>query len=215
MFDEFYTKLEQGRIEPITFWESHVSTWDFLKQEQFCIRLLGIATKEEREGHYGSNLHRYALYLYEYLSREINFQQQRKRNQSDVESSQLPEILKNPDIRNDFDKAIQIGLLEDYCTLKASKMLLACFCWGICKQYDKGTKAKSGENKGGFAADWSKFDFIKDGNGKDIDLRQSWQNAKHKNMERNEKTGKVKFNPDKLSVFPFWKHLCNELGISE
>lgn len=87
-------------------------------------------------------------------------------------------------------------------------MLLACFCWGICKHYDKGTISKSGADKGGFAAIWTQFNFIKDKNGKDIDLKQGWQNAKNKNLDG-------KFKPDKLSGFIFWEALSKELGISK
>lgn len=123
---------------------------------------------------------------------------------TDADEMELPEILRRSDIRKEFDKAIEIGLLVDYYTLKASKMLLACFCWGICKQYDIGTIAKSGENKGGFAANWIHFAFIKDAKGKDIDLKQGWQNAKTKNC-----------TPQKLSGFAFWETLCKELDISE
>lgn len=139
-------------------------------------------------------------------------------DQSNIPSSrakELPKELDTPEIREVLDKAIQIGLLYDYYTLKGSKMLLACFCWGICKQYDLGTIAKSGKDKGGFAADWCLFDFIKDKSGNNIDLKQSWQNAKNKNLEKNEKTNKPKFSPDKLKSFLFWESLCNGLGINE
>lgn len=145
----------------------------------------------------------------------VNKSQNPQAISADDNEPQTPEILKHPEIRKEFDKAIQIGLLVDEYTLKASKMLLACFCWGICKQYDKGTIAKSGKDKGGFAANWIEFAFIKDSKGKDIDLKQGWQNAKNKNLERNEKTGRVKFYPEKLMVFSFWEHLSNEFKDNE
>lgn len=124
---------------------------------------------------------------------------------TDADEKGLPEILKHPEIRKDFDKAIQMGLLVNYYTLnpdrkKASNELLACFCWGICKQYNKGAISKSGEDKGGFAADWNQFSFIKDKNGKEIDLKQGWQNAKRR-----------KHYPQKLCGFAFWEPLCNKL----
>ncbi len=129
---------------------------------------------------------------------------QRQILSTNTESPQLPEILKNPYIREDFDKAMRIGLLEDYYTLKASNWLLACFCWGICKQYNMGTTSKSGNDKGGFAAKWILFDFVKNKKGKTIDLKQGWQNAKNKN-----------YNPQKLSSFAFWEYLSKELNINE
>ena len=130
-------------------------------------------------------------------------------NSTDADEPQTPEILKHPEIMKEFDKAIQIGLLLDYYTLnpdrkKAPKWLLACFIWGICKHYDISTKAKSGKNKGGFAADWIEFAFIKDAKGKDINLNQGWQNAKNNN-----------YDPQKLKGFSFWECLCSELHISE
>ncbi len=73
------------------------------------------------------------------------------------QAKNLPRELDTPEIRAVLDKAIKIGLLEDYYTLKGAKMLLACLCWGICKEYDLGTIAKNGENKGGFAANWILF----------------------------------------------------------
>lgn len=151
--------------------------------------------------------------LYSEIEQQSNIQRQMQKEQqahsTDADEPQRPEILKHPEITKEFDKAIQIGLLLDYYTLnpdkkKAPKWLLACFCWGICKQYDISTKAKSGKNKGGFAADWKTFDFIKDKNGKEIDLKQGWQNTKNKN-----------YDPQKLKGFTFWEALCKELDISE
>lgn len=206
--DDFYTRLEQGKIIPIMFWKEEVSKWSWLEQQQLLITLIGKQYKEEQEGRAGSNLHRYAKHLAEFISQQSNIQGQIQSEQqvksSHINGLQLPEILNNTDIRNDFDKAIQIGLLEDYYTLKAPKWLLACFCWGICKQYNVSTKAKSGKNKGGFAADWKAFDFIKDKNGKGIDLSQGFQNTKAKN-----------YYPLKLKGFSFWEGLCKELDISE
>lgn len=213
MYDDLYSKLEQGRIEPITFWEDNISKWSWKKQTGLYIWLTALYTKEEYNGRNYSELHSNAMQLANYISQQINFQrqmeQERQSATTDVyNSAKLPEILKQPEIKEDFDKAIQIGLLSDYYTLKGSKMLLACFCWGICKFYDKGTIAKSGENKGGFAANWAIFNFIKDKSGRDIDLKQGWQNAKYKNLER-------KFKPDKIKGFPFWEYLCNELGLNK
>ncbi len=208
MYDDFYSALEKGRIEPITFWKDVVSKWTWVEQTQLEIELIAKYVKEEREGRYGSDLHRYAMNLANFISQQSNIHSQMQREQqapsADTDDSKLPEILKNPYVRKDFDKAIQIGLLEDYYTLKASKWLLACFIWGICKQYDISTKAKNGKNKGGFAANWRAFSFIKDKNGKDIDLNQGWQNTKNKN-----------YNPQKLLSFSFWECLCNELDINE
>lgn len=243
------------------FWKEEVSKWSWLEQQQLMITLIGKQNKEEQEGRAGSNLHRYAKHLAEFISQQSNIQSQMKREQhvqsTDTDEPQFPEISENPDIKKDsdktiqiglllsefisqqsniqsqtkreqqvqstdadepqtpkilmhqeireeFDKAIHIGILKDYYTLKASNMLLACFVWGICKHYNVSTKAKSGKNKGGFAADWKAFDFIKDKDGKTINLKQSWQNAKNKT-----------FNPQKLSGFSFWEHLCNKLYINE
>lgn len=218
MYDDFYTKLENGRIEPITFWNDHASKMGEPALTQFYIGLLGIIAKEEKEGRGDSSLHRCAIQLAIVISQQSNIQRQvekeklftseDEKNSKDEESKPLPLILQNPEIRKDFDKAIQIGILENYCTLKASKMLLACFCWGICKRYNMGTIAKSGKDKGGFAADWTLFSFIKNQNKKDIDLRQAWQNAKNKYPVG-------KFNPLKLHSLTIWEPLCNELGISE
>ena len=213
MYDDFYTALENGRIEPITFWNDKVSKWDEMTQTQFYIGLLGKIAVEEREGRYNSPMHRYAYQLANVISQQSNIQSQMQREQqahfTDADEPQRPEILKHPEITKEFDKAIQIGLLLDYYTLnpdkkKAPKWLLACFIWGICKHYDISTKAKSGKNKGGFAADWIKFAFIKDAKGKDINLNQGWQNAKNNN-----------YDPQKLKGFSFWECLCSELHISE
>ena len=134
----------------------------------------------------------------------VNKSQKQQAIFTDADEPPTPEILKHPEIRKEFDKAIQIGLLADYYTLKASKWFLACFCWGICKQYNLSTKAKSGKNKGGFAANWCEFSFLKDKNGKHIDLKLNWQNTKNKNKY-----------PQKLKSFVFWKALCKELDINE
>lgn len=208
MQDDFYTRLESGRIEPIMFWKDVVSKWDEMTQDQFYIGLIGMIAKEEREGRYYSPMHHYATHLANVISQQSNIQKQMEKEQqthsTDADKRELPEILRRSDIRKEFDKAIQIGLLTDYYTLKASKMLLSCFCWGICKQYDISTIAKSGENKGGFAANWIHFAFIKDAKGEDIDLKQGWQNVKTKN-----------YTPQKLSGFAFWETLCKELGMNE
>ena len=139
----------------------------------------------------------------------VNKSHKRQKPTTNADEPQTPEILKHPEIMKEFDKAIQIGLLLDYYTLnpdrkKAPKWLLACFIWGICKHYDISTKAKSGKNKGGFAADWKTFVFIKDAKGKSIDLKLNWQNTKNNN-----------YNPQKLKGFTFWETLCKELDISE
>ena len=211
--DDFYTKLEQGKIVPMMFWKDEVSKWRREVQFQLEVSLIGIYSKEEREGRYGSDLHRYAKHLADFISRQSNIQSQMQREQKEsstnADDRELPEILKHPEIRKEFDRAIQIGLLSDYSTLnpdkkKAPIWLLACFIWGLCKYYDVSTKAKSGKNKGGFAADWKTFDFIKDKSGKEIDLKQGFQNTKNKN-----------YNPQKLSGFTFWEALCKELDISE
>lgn len=121
-------------------------------------------------------------------------------NSEDNKKDEWPKILNNMDIRENFDKAIKIGILENYYTLKGSIMLLSCFCWGICKQYNISEKAKSGRNKGGFAAKWKVFSFIKDKKGREIDLKQGWNNSISKN-----------YNPVKLEGFAFWETLCNAL----
>lgn len=212
-YDAFYSALEQGRIEPISFWNDYVSKLGEPAQTQFYIGLLGKIAVEEREGRYNSPMHQYTYHLANVISQQSNIQRQMERKKqaqnTDADEPQTPEILKHPEIMKEFDKAIHIGLLLDYYTLnpdrkKAPKWLLACFIWGVCKQYKISTKAKSGKNKGGFAADWKTFVFIKDKNGKEIDLKLNWQNTKNNNK-----------SPQKLKGFTFWESLCKELDISE
>lgn len=119
MYDDFYSALENGRIEPITFWKNEVSKWTWMEQTKFYIELIGTYVKEEREGRYGSALHRYAMNLANYISQQSNIQRTMEREQqessSNTDESQLPIELATPQAMMIWEKAKKAGWInEDY-----------------------------------------------------------------------------------------------------
>lgn len=119
MYDDFYSALEQGRIEPITLWKDKVSKWTWMEQKQLEIKLIGIYVKEEREGRYGSNLHRYAMNLAKYISQQSNNQRTMEDDQQesskDADEPQMPVELATPQAMDIWDNAKKAGWInEDY-----------------------------------------------------------------------------------------------------
>lgn len=129
MFDDFYNALENGRIEPITFWKDDVSKWTWEEQTKLEIELIGIYVKEEREGRYGSDLHRYAMNLANYISRQSNIQEtMRKERESSTKPKSttiLPDELSTPDAMKIWDKARKAGWINDDYTFNGTKYQMA------------------------------------------------------------------------------------------
>lgn len=129
MYDDFYTALENGRIEPITFWNDKVSKWDEMTQTQFYIGLIGKIAKEEREGRYNSPMHRYAYQLANVISQQSNIQSQMQREQqsltTDADEPQLPDELVTPNAMQIWDKAKRAGWINDDYTFKGTKYQMA------------------------------------------------------------------------------------------
>lgn len=129
MYDDFYSALEKGRIEPITFWEGTVSKWDYIKQTRLMIELLGKVAKEEREGRYGSDLHRYAMDLAYYIGRESNIQEtMRKERESTTNPNSimmLPDELSTPNAMKIWDKAKKASWIKDDYSFNGTKYQMA------------------------------------------------------------------------------------------
>lgn len=119
MYDDFYSALEQGRIEPITLWKDKVSKWTWEEQVRLEIELIGKVAKEEREGRYGSDLHCYAKNLADYISQQSNIQRTLEREQQESstndDESKLPIELATPQAMIIWNKAKEGGWInEDY-----------------------------------------------------------------------------------------------------
>lgn len=129
MQDDFYTRLESGRIEPITFWKDVVSKWDEMTQDQFYIGLIGMIAKEEREGRYYSPMHHYATHLANVISQQSNIQKQMEKEQqtqsSKADESQLPNELATPDAMIIWDKAKEAGWINDDYSFNGTKYQMA------------------------------------------------------------------------------------------
>lgn len=129
MYDDFYSALEQGRIEPITLWKDKVSKWTWEEQTRLEIELIGKVAKEEREGRYGSDLHRYAMQLANYISQQSNYQRQREQEQqtlsTDADILQMPIELATPQAMEIWDKAKKAGWINDDYSFNGTKYQMA------------------------------------------------------------------------------------------
>lgn len=124
----FYSALERGRIEPITLWKDVVSKWTWIEQTKLEIELIGIYVKEEREGRYGSDLHRYAMNLANFISQQSNIQSQMQREQqasSNTTTKILPDELSTPDAMKIWNKAKKAGWINEDYTFNGTKYQMA------------------------------------------------------------------------------------------
>lgn len=129
MYDDFYSALEQGRIEPITLWKDKVSKWTQEEQTRLEIELIGKVAKEEREGRYGSDLHRYAMQLANYISQQSNFQRQREQERQTLSTNadklQMPIELTTPQAMKIWYKAKKAGWINDDYSFNGTKYQMA------------------------------------------------------------------------------------------
>ena len=166
MYDDFYSALEQGRIEPITLWKDKVSKWTWMEQKQLEIKLIGIYVKEEREGRYGSNLHRYAMNLAKYISQQSNIQRQMEQEQQtpstdvnekqiqpndadEIKQREIPVELQREDAQRILGWLVEGGfLMASYLPTDKlkPKRKLAYLCYKMSKTLDLG-KNNRGNNR--------------------------------------------------------------------
>lgn len=129
MYDDFYSALEKGRIEPITFWKDKVSKWTCMEQINLEIELVAKYAKEEREGRYGSDLYRYAKNLANYISQQINLQRTMEREQqaytTNANTMILPDELSTPDAMKIWDKAKKAEWVNNDYTFNGTKYQMA------------------------------------------------------------------------------------------
>lgn len=164
MYDEFYTALENGRIEPITYWKDVVSKWDEMTQTQFYIGLIGKIAKEEREGRYYSPMHRYASHLANVISQQSNIQRQTEKEQQaqltdaneqhthsiDINEQQIPVELQSKDAQRILGWLVGGGFLTElYCPTDKlkTKRKLAYLCYNMSKALNLGKNNRGNNQK--------------------------------------------------------------------
>lgn len=126
--DDFYTKLEQGKVIPIMFWKEEVSKWSWLEQQQLIITLIGKQNKEEQEGRTESNLCKYAKQLADFISQQSNIQRSEREQRiqsTNALESQLPDELSTPEAMKIWDKARKADWINDDYTFKGTKYQMA------------------------------------------------------------------------------------------